>query len=128
MAGSLKRFETVLFVPRVWQSLLEILSFDDLTAFLAGSPPPEVTEAGGFTRADWPRPVRNDHRRVSFSEDEYTVMLELMSGNGHYFAQPSIFLPNGDHYARSAGESPVRSKEKVEISGIGTFIWRQEFV
>lgn len=128
MAESVKQFETVLSVPRVWQSLLEIESFDDLTAFLADSPPPEVTEAGGFTQADWPRPVRNDRRRVSFSEDEHTVMLELISGNGHYFTQPSIFLPNGDRYARSAGESQVRSKEKLEISGIGTYIWRQELV
>ena len=123
-----KRFATILAVPRVWQSLLEIQSFDDLTAFLVDFPPPEVIEPGGFTRADWPRPVRNDRRRVSFSEDEHTVMLELISGNGHYFAQPSILLPTGDRYARSSGELQVRPEEVLAIAGMGRFIWRQELV
>ncbi|HTO04904.1 MAG TPA: hypothetical protein VL069_14430, partial [Opitutus sp.] len=69
-----------------------------------------------------------DRRRVSFLEDEHTVMLELLSGNGHYFAQSSVLLPSGDCYARSAAEAHVRSQEVLEIRGIATFIWRQELV
>ena len=128
MAEVEKRFKTALAVPRVWQSLLEIQSFDDLTAFLADFPPATVVEPGGFTRADWPRPVRNDHRAVSFSEDDHTVMLELLSGTGHYFVQPSVLLPDGDRYALPTAESQVHPEEVLAIPGTATFVWRQELV
>lgn len=121
-----KNFSTVLHVPKVWRSLLEIESLDDLTAFLEASPPPEAVETDGLIRADWPRPFRHDRREVSFQEDEYTVCLGLFSGNENYFTMASIVFPNGDRYAHTKVFRRIYPVEVLEISGVGTFVWSQE--
>ncbi len=123
-----KTFSTVLNVPKVWQSLLEIESLDDLTAFLEKFPPPEAVESGGLTRADWPRPFRKDRREVSFKEDDYTVCLGLLSGNENYFVLPSIVLPNGDRYAQMEVSHRVYPEEMLEIEGVGRYAWTQQSV
>jgi len=123
-----KRFNTLLIIPKVWKSLLEIESFDDLTAFFELSPPSEALEAGGMTRADWPRPIRNDRREVSFQEDGYTVAVELMSGNENYFMLASVTLPNGERYAHSEVNYVIYPEEILEIRGGPTFTWQQQLL
>lgn len=123
-----KIFSTVLNVPKVWQSLLEIESLDDLTAFLEKSPPPEAVETDGLIRADWPRPFRHDRREISFQEDDYTIFLGLFSGNENYFTMASIVFPNGDRYAHTKVFRKIYPVEVLEISGFGSFVWSQELV
>jgi hypothetical protein len=128
MAQTEKRFKTVLSVPKVWQSLLEIQSFDDLSLFLQQKAPPEAVGLDGFTLADWPRPIVNDHRKVSFTEDEHMVALELLSGNDHYFALASVVLPTGEKYAHSGISHDIASVEVLEIPGVAKFAWHQRLI
>jgi hypothetical protein len=123
-----KRFKTVLTVPKVWKSLIEIESFDDLTAFLEKKPPAEAMAAGGLIRPDWPRPLRNDRRVVSFKEDEYAVSLELISGNENYFTLASVALPNGEQYAHADVGLKIDPEEVLEIRGTAKFTWKQQLV
>jgi hypothetical protein len=123
-----KQFTTRLDVPKVWQSLLEIESFDDLTAFFEHTPPTEAREVGGLTRPDWPRPIRNDRREVSFQEDGYTVTLELLSGNQHYFTRATVTLPSGERYAHREVNYRIYPEEILEIRGLAKFTWRQQLV
>jgi hypothetical protein len=123
-----KQFTTRLEVPKVWQSLLEIESFDDLTAFFEHTPPPEARETGGLTQPDWPRPIRNDRREISFQEDGYTVTLALLSGDEHYFTRASVTLPSGERYAHREVNYRIYPVEILEIQGGAKFTWRQELV
>ena len=123
-----KRFNTTLNVPKLWQSLLEIQSLDDLTAFLEKSPPPEALEENGLIRANWPRPYRNDRRLVHFEEDDYTVSLELISGQENYFTVASIVLPTGERYAHCEVSFSIPGEGILEIQGLATFAWTQHLV
>jgi len=123
-----KRFQTVLEIPDVWNSLLGIQSLDDLSSFLEPAPPAEAVENGGLTRADWPKPLRNDRREVSFEEDGYTVALELLSGHENYFFIAALSLPTGERYASTTVAYKIRSEELIEIRGVGKFRWRQQLV
>lgn len=122
-----KRFQTVLEVPDVWNSLLGIQSLDDLSSFLQPAPP-ESLISGGLTRAGWPKPSRNDRREVSFSEDDHVVALELLSGQENYFVVSTLTLPNGERYAQTTVGYQIRGEEELEIRGHGKFRWRQELV
>ena len=123
-----KRFQTILEVPEVWEPLLGIQSLDDLSSFLEFAPPAEALVAGGLTRADWPKPFRNDRRDVSFSEDDYVISLQLLSGRENYFVVSTITLPNGDRYAQTGVGNRIRGEEVLEIRGLGKFRWRQTLV
>jgi hypothetical protein len=123
-----KRFATPLAVPKVWKSLIEIESFDDLTAFFEQSPPTEALGTEGLTQADWPRPIRHDRREVSFQEDGYTVTLELRSGNESYFTLASVTLPSGDRYAHTEVGYVLYPEEILEIRGMAKFVWKQQLV
>ena len=125
MAKIEKRFQSVLTVPKVWQSLLEIESFDDLSLFLQKKAPPEAMDLGGLTVPEWPRPIVNDRRPVSFNEAEHTVALQLISGTGNYFALASVTLPSGDQYAHTDVRHEIVDEERLEIRGVGSFVWRQ---
>ncbi|MEO7697889.1 MAG: hypothetical protein ABIZ04_01560 [Opitutus sp.] len=120
-----KHFKTVLRIPRVWKTLLEVGSFDDLTGFLEPAPPAQALERGGSTRADWPRPLRHDHRRVSFQEDGYTVSQELKSGDDHYYTVASVVLPNGERYAHTDANFEIHRRERLEVRDLGHFSWVQ---
>ena len=128
MAKMDKRFQSVLTVPKVWQSLLEIESFDDLSLFLQKEAPPEAVGLDGLTVPEWPRPIVNDLREVSFDEDEHAVALQLISGTGNYFAVASVTLPSGDQYAHSDPRHEIVEEERLEIRGVGKFVWRQRLV
>lgn len=121
-----KKFKKTLYVPQVWRSLLEIDTFDDLSPFLQPAPPVEAIEAGGLTRPDWSRPIRHDHRMVSFEEEGHVVALELVSGDENYFAVPSLQLPNGDRYAPRDVELDILPEETLEVKGVAKFVWRQK--
>ena len=123
-----KRFQSILEVPEVWESLLGIQSLDDLSSFLEPAPPPQALMAGGLTRADWSKPFRNDRREVSFSEDDYVVALELLSGRENYFIVSTITLPNGDRYAQTGVGYRIRGEEVLEIRGLGKFRWKQTLI
>jgi hypothetical protein len=123
-----KKFNTVLSVPRVWKSLLEIESFDDLTAFLERRPPPESVGLQGLTQPEWPRPIQHDRREVSFVEDGYTVCLGLISGDERYFALPSVVFPTGERYAHQEAGLEVSPEEILEIEEKAKFSWRQRLV
>ena len=123
-----KKFTHTLNVPKVWKSLLDIESFDDLSAFLESEPPPQALEPNGLTRADWSRPIRHDRRKVSFEEEGHKVCLELISGDDKYFAVPSLELPNGERYAPTDVEFDVSAEEILEIRGIARFVWKQQLV
>ena len=128
MAQPEKKFSTVLMVPKLWQSLLAIESFDDLSLFLHKEAPGEALELDGTTRPDWPRPIMNDRRKVFFTEDEHTVVLELLSGDDHYFVRGSVVLPTGETYAHSEIGHEVAAEEILEVRGLEKFSWRQELV
>jgi hypothetical protein len=110
----------------VWGSLLEIQSFDDLGAFLERRPPTQANGLQLMTKADHPRPIQYDRREVSFTEDDYTVCLELISGNENYFTIASITLPTGEKYARSEATCVVESKVTLEVPGVAKYTWRQK--
>jgi hypothetical protein len=126
MAQVEKRFQTVLTVPRVWRSLLEIQSFDDLGAFLERRRRPEQIGLQMLTQADYSRPIQNDRREVSFAEEGYTVSLELMSGNEYYFALPSIVLPTGERYEQADVSRVIAPKVTLEIPGLAKYTWQQK--
>jgi hypothetical protein len=126
MAQIEKRFQTILTVPKVWSSLLEIQSFDDLGAFLERRPPPEASGLQVMTKADYPRPIQYDRREVSFSEDDCTICLELISGNENYYTLPSVILPTGERYAQSEVSYEVAPKVTLEIRGLAKFTWQQK--
>jgi hypothetical protein len=128
MAQPVKMFSTVLLIPKLWQSLLAIESFDDLSLFLQKQAPREALELDGTTRPDWPRPIVNDRRKVSFIQDEHTVALELLSGNDHYFVRASVVLPSGEMYAHTEISYNIAAEEILEVQGLGKFVWRQELV
>jgi hypothetical protein len=128
MAVVEKRFKTVLTVPKVWKSLLEIQSFDDLTAFLEKKPSAEAIGPHGIVRPDWPRPILNDHREVCFTEDDYTVFLELISGKENYATLASVVLPTGQRYAHADLDFDVPPVEILEIPDLAKFIWKQQLI
>jgi hypothetical protein len=126
MAKIEKRFQTVLIVPKVWSSLLEIQSFDDVGAFLERRPPPEASGLQVMTKADYPRPIQHDHREVSFAEDDCIVCLDLVSGTENYYTVGSIVLPTGERYAQPEVSYEVARKVTLEILGLAKFTWQQK--
>ena len=77
---------TPVCLPKVWQALLDIKSFDDLpeypTKYRMGDTPADHT----FD----PTPFRDDARTISVQDGDFLVTYALVSGNGNYWLASDI--------------------------------------
>lgn len=120
----------MLKVPKVWQDLLAIEDFKALATYPAKSvsvclnPAHPRTDGAQGVRNDYPIPLRDEHRVVSFEENGYTVQLGLLSGDKNYWTLVTVFDPHGQVYEADEVSNEISPEESI-ARGPLRFEWQQ---